>query len=237
MLAHNTRSDSNFAQETVMQISSMPNISYTERLANQYRSAGTDVVNSRVAQAESVTISAAGQAMNDAISQAINHGEAPQPLRPGEMPPLPEWSFNYAQASQRAEDGLKAAMQQLGIPSGTKVGININQDGTISVDSSSPKNAELEAIVNNNMDLRNSIVAAQNSAYMGRIGDAVSQAQSAMNANPSKADYYNNWLIGTTQSIMGMGFTFDFTDGKLTGSFLSGGQKIGLMENLPKLAV
>lgn len=220
-----------------MQISSMPNIGYTERLANQYRSAGADVVNGKLALAESVTISAAGRAMNDAISKAINHGEAPQPLTPGELPPLPEWSFNYAQASQRAEDGLKAAMQQFGIPVGTKVSINVNNDGTISVGSGSPKNAELEAIVNNNMDLRNSIVAAQNSAYMGRIGDAVSQAQNAMNANPSKADYYNNWLMGTVHSIMGMGFTFDFTDGKLTGSFLSGDQKVGLTENMPKLAV
>lgn len=219
-----------------MQISSMPNIGYTERLANQYRSAGTDAVNSKVALAESVTISDAGRAMNDAISKAINHGEAPQPLTPGELPPLPEWSFNYAQASQRAEDGLKAAMQQLGISPGTKASISVNNDGTISVESGSTKNAELEAIVNNNMELRNSIVAAQNSAYMGRIGDAVTQAQNAMNANPSKADYYNNWLMGTVQSIMGMSFTFDFTDEKLSGSFLSGDQKIGVMENLPKLA-
>jgi hypothetical protein len=219
-----------------MQISSMSNIGYTERLANQYRAAGTETVNSKVALAESVTISAAGQAMNDAISRAINHGEAPQPLRPGELQPLPAWSLNYAQASQRAEDGLKAALQQLGIPSDTKVSINVNRDGTISVESDSSKNAELEAIVNNNRDLRNSIVAAQKSAYMSRIADAALQAQNAMNANPSKADYYNNWLMGTVQSIMGMGFTFDFTDGKLSGSFLSGDQKIGLMENMPKLA-
>jgi len=112
-----------------------------------------------------------------------------------------------------------------------------NRDGTITVTSNSPKNAELEAIVNNNPELRNSIVAAQNAAYLGRIGDAVSQAQSAMNANPAKADYYNNWLIGAVQRISSMGFTFDFTDGKLNGSFLSNGQKIGLMENLEKLVV
>lgn len=220
-----------------MQISAMPNVAYTQSLVNQYRSAGQDVLNSKLAEAEKVTISDEARVMNDAISTAVNHGEMPKPLKPGELPPLPEWSFNYAQASRRAEDGLKAAMQQLGIPSNSKVSINLNNDGAISVTGGGNKNAELEAIVNNNMDLRNSIVAAQNSAYMGRIGDAVSQAQNAMNANPSKADYYNNWLMGTVKSIMGMGFTFDFTDGKLTGLFLSGDQKIGLMENLPKLAV
>ena len=39
-----------------MQISSMPNISYTERLTSQYRSGGTDAVNSKVVLAESVTM-------------------------------------------------------------------------------------------------------------------------------------------------------------------------------------
>lgn len=105
------------------------------------------------------------------------------------------------------------------------------------VTSDSAKNAELEAIVNNNPELRNSIVAAQNAAYLGRVGDAVSQAQSAMNANPAKADYYNSWLKSAVQRITGMGFTFDFSDGKLNGSFISNGQKIGLMENLEKLTV
>jgi len=70
---------------------------------------------------DSVTISAEGQAMNEAISQAINQGETPQQLKPGEFPKLPDWTFSYEKASQRAEIGLKAAMQQLGIPPGTHV--------------------------------------------------------------------------------------------------------------------
>lgn len=150
---------------------------------------------------------------------------------------LPDWSLNYQKASQRAEIGLKEAMRQLGIPPGTKVSMTTNTDGTITVTSNSAKNAELEAIVNNNMDLRNSIVAAQNAAFLGRVGNAVSQVQSALNANPAKADYYNNWLIGTVQSIMGMGFEFDFADGKLNGSFISNGQHIGLTESMEKLVV
>ena len=98
---------------------------------------------------------------------SINHGETPQPLKPGEFPTLPDWSFSYEKAPQRAETGLKAAMQQLGIPPGTHVSMHTNTDGTITVESNSSKNAELEAIVNNNMELCNSIVAAGNSAIWG----------------------------------------------------------------------
>jgi hypothetical protein len=222
----------------MIQATSFPiNVTYAEKVSRQYAAAGNaSSGNPGTAIVDSVTISPEGRAMNETISQAINQGETPQPLKPGEFPKLPDWSFNYNKASKRAEIGLKAAMQQLGIPAGTHVGMTTNTDGTITVTSGSAKNAELEAIVNNNPDLRNSIVAAQNSAYMGRIGNAVSQAQAAMNANPAKADYYNNWLVSTAQRISAMGFTFDFTDGKLNGSFISNGQKIGLTENLEKLA-
>lgn len=211
------------------------NIAYAEKISRQYGAATPASGNQGQAIVDSVTISPEGQAMNAAISLAINRGETPPQLKPGEFPKLPDWSFNYEQASQRAETGLKAAMQQLGIPSGTPVRMTTNTDGTITVESDSAKNAELEAIVNNNPDLRNSIVAAENSAYMGRIGNAVAQAQTAMNATPSQADYYNDWLISVTQQIMRMGFEFDFADGKLSGSFLSGGEKIGLTENLETL--
>lgn len=212
------------------------NVTYAEKVSRQYAAAGNSASgNAGMAIVDSVTISPEGRAMNEHISQAINQGETPKPLKPGEFPRLPEWSFSYEKASKRAEIGLKAAMQELGIPAGTHVSMTTNRDGTITVTSGSAKNAELEAIVNNNPELRNSIVAAQNAAYMGRIGNAVSQAQAAMNANPSKADYYNNWLVGTAQRINAMGFTFDFADGKLNGSFISNGQKIGLTENLEKL--
>lgn len=221
----------------MIQVSAMPNISYTARIASQYNGYGPSTANERIARAESVTISSAGRAINEAISQAINQGAEAKPLKPGELPELPDWSFSYEKASQRAEIGLKEAMRQLGIPPGTQVSMTLNNDGTISVASGSTQNAELEAIVNNNMDLRNSIVAAQNAAYFSRIVDAASQAQSAMNANPSKADAYNNWLFGAVQRIMAMGFEFSFTDGKLSGSFLSNGQKIGLTENMEKLVV
>lgn len=213
------------------------NITYAEKVSRQYAAGSASSPNPAMAIVDSVTITDTGRAMNTAISAAINQGERPPALKPGEFPKLPDWSFSYEKASHRAEVGLKAAMQQLGIPAGTHVSMTTNMDGTITVTSDSTKNAELEAIVNNNPDLRNSIVAAQNSAYMGRVGNAVAQAQSAMNANPSQADYYNNWLTGAVQRIMGMGFVFDFTDGKLNGSFLSGDQKIGLMENLETLSV
>lgn len=211
------------------------NIAYAEKIARQYGATNMASGTPGKTIVDSVTISLEGQAMNTAISQAINHGEIPPPLKPGEFPKLPDWTFNYAKASQRAETGLKAAMQQLGIPAGTKVHMTTNTDGTITVESGSSKNAELEALVNNNPDLRNSIVAAENAAYLNRISNAVSQAQAAMNANPSQADFYNNWLVNVAQQIMGMGFEFDFADGKLSGSFLSGGKKIGLTEKLETL--
>ncbi len=219
----------------MIQATSHPfNVSYAEKISRQY---GTSQItaNPGMAIVDSVTISDEGRAMNADISAAINQGETPQALKPGEFPTLPEWSFNYAQASHRAEVGLKAAMQQLGIPPGTHVSMTTGTDGVINVTSDSPKNAELEAIVNNNPDLRNSIVAAENAAYMGRVGNAVSQFQSAASANPAKVDQYNNWLIGAVQRIMGMGFAFDFADGELSGSFLSGEQKIGLMDQLETL--
>lgn len=207
------------------------NIAYAEKIARQYGASN----GKGMAIIDQVTISPEGQAMNQAISQAVNQGEEAKPLNPGEFPKIPSWWFNFAEASQHAERGLQAAMQQLGIPANTHVSMKINTDGTITVESGSTKNAKLEAVVNNNMDLRNAVVATQNAAYMNRVGHAVEEAQRAGAANPSKADYYNNWAVNVAQQIMSMGFEFDFTDGKLAGSFLSGGQKIGLNEHLETL--
>lgn len=221
----------------MIQVSAMPNISYTERIASQYNANSGATVADRIKRAESVTISDAGRAINEIIEQVVTRGEMPKPLHPGDLPAIPVWMGSYEETRQRAEDGLKVAMQQLGIPLNTRVSIKTNTDGTISVESNSDKNAELEAIVNNNLALSNVIKASEGNAYLIRIGDAYSQAQSAMNANPGKADYYNNWLIGAVQRIMGMGFEFNFTDGKLSGSFLSNGQQIGLMGHMERLVV
>lgn len=55
-----------------MQVSSMRNISYTEKISSQNGTYGTSTAGERVARAESVTISNEGRAINDAISQAVN---------------------------------------------------------------------------------------------------------------------------------------------------------------------
>jgi len=53
-----------------MQISTMSNIGYTERLASLYNATEpATTAQDRIARAESVTISALGRAMNDAISR------------------------------------------------------------------------------------------------------------------------------------------------------------------------
>lgn len=208
------------------------NIAYAEKIARQSGANNAASSGAAMAVVDRVTLSPQGQAMNQAISQAIHQGEEPESLKPGELPRL---ILDFKELMRRAETGLREAMHQLGIPPGTRVSIHSNTDGTLTVESDSPQNAELEAVVNNNMDLRNALVGAETGAYLNRIGQAVAQAQAAADANPARADDYYNWLLNVTRQITGMGFEFDFADGKLAGSFLSNGQKIGLNENLEKL--
>lgn len=207
------------------------NIGYENHLAMKY---GTDTPAFREAAAvvDRVTISEAGRAMNQAISAVVNPSHDLWSLKDAngniKSPPM----LTYAEASGLAEAGLKEAMRQLGIPAGARVSMTFNTDGTISVEGGGAKNAALEALVNENGDLRNMLVAASNAAYMDRIGAAHEQVRSAVAADPGQHDRAYAWLIGVSQRISSMGFRFDFADGTLTGSFLVGDRQIGLTEDM-----
>jgi hypothetical protein len=207
------------------------NIGYENRLAQKY---GVDTPAFREAAAvvDTVTISDAGRAMNQAVSDVVNPGHDLWSLADaeGNFRSLP--ILSYSEARGLAEAGLKEAMRQLGIHATAKVSMTFNTDGTISVDGGGAKNAALEAMVNENGDLRNMLVAASNAAYMQRIGAAHEQVQAAVAADPSQYERAYAWLIGVSQRISSMGFQFDFSDGKLTGGFLLGGEKIGLTERM-----
>ncbi len=210
------------------------NIGYESRLAQKY---GTDTpaFQEAAAAVDKVTISDAGRAMNQAVSDVVNPGHDLWTFKSeaGGLKPLP--IFGYAEAKGMAEAGLKEAMRQLGIPANAKVSLTFNTDGTISVEGGGARNAELEAMVNENGDLRNILVAASNAAYMQRIGAAAEQVCAAVDADPRKFDQAYAWLASVTQRITSMGFQFDFSGGTLTGSFLSGDRKIGLTENMETL--
>jgi hypothetical protein len=210
------------------------NIGYESRLAQKY---GTDTpaFNDVAAVVDKVTISDAGRAMNEAVSDVVNpnHDLWTFKSESGEIKPVR--LFNYAEAKGMAEAGLKEAMRQLGISINAKISLTYNTDGTISVEGGGAKNVELEAVVNENGDLRNILVAASNAAYMNRIGTAAEQVYAAVDADPRKAGQAYAWLASVSQRINSMGFQFDFSGGMLTGSFLSGEQKIGLTENMEKL--
>lgn len=211
------------------------NVGYEARLVQKYGK-DTPAFEQVAATVDRVTISDTGRAMNQAVSDAIDpaHDLWAKPSADGTLPKA-VMITNYADARQRAEDGLKEAMHQLDIPLGTKVSLTFNSDGTISLEGGGNKNAELEAMVNENRDLRNILVAASGTASMERSFAAAEQARIAAESNPGRREQVYAWLIGVTQGINGMGFQFDFSGGSLTGSFLSGEQKIGLAENMEKL--
>lgn len=208
------------------------NVGYEMRLAQKYGK-DTAAFKEAAAAVDKVTISDAGRAMNAAVSEAVDPGHELMGVKPGEnwaLKPLP--MLSYAEASRRAEAGLKEAMRQLGMPADAQVSLTFNGDGTISVEGGGGKGAELEAMVNENRDLRNMLVMASNAAYMERIQAASQQVYAAVDADPGKYERAYAWLIGATQRINAMGFQFDFSGGALSGSFLSGGQKLGLTENM-----
>lgn len=207
------------------------NVGYENHLVAKY-GAGSAAFQAAAQTVDQVTISDAGRAMNAAISQVVDPSGGRWSLRDssGQITSVP--FLSYDEARSLAEAGLKEAMRQLGIPAGSKISLSINNDGTISVAGGGEKNAALEALVNENGDLRNVLVAAQSAAYLARIGAAHEQVTAAVTADPGSAERAYAWLIGVSRQISAMGFQFDFADGELTGSFLSGGQKLGLTENM-----
>jgi hypothetical protein len=211
------------------------NVGYENRLAQRF-GRDTPAFDEAAARVDKVTISAAGRAMNEAVSDVVNPGHDLWSLtsKTGEFKSVP--MFTYAEARGMAEAGLKEAMRQLGMPRSADVSLTFIADGTISVAGGGAKNAELEALVNENGDLRNMLVAASNVAYLQRIGAAAEQAAAAAE-DPGKFDRAYAWLASVSQRIMAMGFQFDFSGGSLTGSFISGGQMIGLTEAIEKLVV
>lgn len=211
------------------------NVGYENHLAQKY-GAGTPAFTAAAATVDRVTISDAGRAMSRAVSEAADpdhYFERPVSAT-GELPALP--LFSYGEASKLAEAGLKEAMRQLGIPPDSKLSISFGNDGTISIEGAGDKSADLEALVNENMDLHNMLNIASNAAYMERIGQAQSQAAAAVSRNPAIAERANAWLAGVARTISSMGFDFSFSDGALTGSFISNGSRIGLTENLERFA-
>jgi hypothetical protein len=207
------------------------NVGYENRLVQKY-GIDTPAFNEAAAVVDKVTISDAGRAMNQAVSDVVNPGHDLWALTDanGNVKSVP--LLGYAEAKGLAEAGLKEAMRQLGIPATAKISMTYNTDGTISVEGGGTRNAALEAMVNENMDLHNSLAAASSAAYLQRIGAAHEQVLAAVAADPSQFERAYAWLIGVSQRISGMGFQFDFSGGTLTGSFLSGGHKIGLTENM-----
>lgn len=212
------------------------NIAYAEKLAQTYAHQPEAYAQAK-ATVDRVTISPAAQAMNDSIAQAVYRDDPPGLLANGELPPIPAWTMNYEESLSRAQDGLQEAMRQLGIPANTPFTIKGgNADGTLTVEGDFPQKAELEALVNENMALRNALVCADNAAHFSRMAAAHEQVLGAVNANPENADRYYSWLIDVSQRISHMGFELNFADGKLDGKLIDGaGQRIGILENLEKL--
>ncbi|HZX32065.1 MAG TPA: hypothetical protein VFF03_12000, partial [Rhodocyclaceae bacterium] len=110
------------------------NVGYEMRLAQKYGKESA-AFKEAAATVDKVTISDAGRAMNEAVSQAVDPGHEVMGVKAGEhwaLKPLP--MLSYAEASRRAEAGLKEAMKQLGMPADAKFSLTFNTDGTISVE-------------------------------------------------------------------------------------------------------
>lgn len=207
------------------------NISYAERIART-NPAPEDRAKAQAA-VDRVTISAEGHAMNDAVAEAVYRGEPPKPLRPGELPEIPSWWMNYDEARSRAEDGVKEAMRQLGIPASTQFKITLGStDGVLGVEGNFPKKAEFEALINNNPALRNALAAADGAAHFQRIAAAGEKVRAAVDADPSRFEELYTWLISASRQISAMPFEFSYADGKLEGALIDGnGQRIGILEH------
>lgn len=176
-------------------------------------------------KSDRVSLSASGQA-----AAAIDSGQI---ASIGGLSPL---ITNYDTFVSMAENGLKDVMARLGMDAGTHVTVKVNNDGSITVASNSARNAQLQAAVNSNPELRNGFVGADNMAHLNRAVQAATAAQNATEANPARAEEFNIWAINTIQHIMATPVEFDLnlesSSGKLSGAFVANGEKLGLNERL-----
>lgn len=146
---------------------------------------------------------------------------------------LPELVLDLKTLMQQAEQGLERLMKQLGIERSAGLTVRSHNDGTFSVEGEHPKAAALEAAISEDFETRNALIGAHTAATLNRIGEAMSRAMQAADANPAQADNYYARVANVARETSSMDFRFGFGADGFAGAFVaSDGRQIAVAEGL-----
>ncbi len=113
-------------------------------------------------------------------------------------------------------------MARLGIPENTEVQINIRNDGTFTVDGEHPLMSQIEEKLNDGTEreLRNALIGAHNGSVIMHIGEAVEIAMKGADANPSKTDFYYDWVRNVANGAKNSSYDVTLNGGELSASLV-----------------
>ena len=129
----------------------------------------------------------------------------------------------------RADAAMKLVLEEMGIPEGTPFEIEVNPYGRFSVEGDHEKTKELEDALNNPQSLQspigqlaNNMKGAANAATIQRIAKASQMAGEAAEKNPSRADYFFDWMLGAAKDAQNLSYRASFGGGEpASGSLMS----------------
>jgi hypothetical protein len=158
-----------------------------------------------------------------------------------EFPPL---ILDPATHLKKANEALKQAMVEMGIPENTPIEIEVSSSGRVTVDMDHEKAGELEKALNPEpgegkpgtavSELRNSMVGASVASVIGRVAAAASMAQEAADKNPANLEQYYAWAKTKADEAKSMSYRASFNEGAEPAGTLVGiaGDAIGIREGL-----
>ena len=120
-----------------------------------------------------------------------------------------------------AQKRLAEVMQQLGIPSDTKIDIKLSSSGQFTVTGDNEKLSELQDMLNDGTEreLRNSLIGAHTGSIIQSIAAASQKTQQKVEANPQSAEMLWNQMLAEADRIKSRSMSFSWSGGALSGTF------------------
>jgi hypothetical protein len=138
----------------------------------------------------------------------------------------------------RADAAMKLVLEEMGIPEGTPFEIEVDPYGRLVVEGDHEKAQELEDALNNPQSLQspigqlaNNLKGAANAAIIQRIAKASQMAGEAAEQNPSRADYFFDWMLGAAKDAQNLNYRASFGGGNPARGSLMSAQGIALGNN------
>lgn len=172
-----------------------------------------------------------------AISQAVWQGQArpgPSSLHGG-LPEIPAWQGSLDECLARAQQGVRAALSQLGIPGDTAFTVDADTpDGHVAVIGDFDGREALEAVINGNRDLHDVLAMSAANATLGRCVAIAQRGAQAASADPARADAINAWIVEASRQAQSQHVFLRFLGGELSARLLTPQGSIGVLDDLPQ---